>query len=116
MCTHFPAVPLSLVQPGISLVQPGISPPDAHVHHFVAVLLSQGYSQHHDWNENKYFMSSQETAFDLQLLVRFDVQLLIGQTSYKQTAEIYNIIHGYDDTKKSCTHVHDSGSSSDEDK
>ena len=80
----------------------------------------QGHSQHHvdeDWKENKYFISSQETAFDLQLLLKFDVQLLIGQMSYKQTAEIYNMIHGYDDVRKSsCTHVQESGSSSEDDK
>ena len=81
---------------------------------------TQGHSQHHvdeDWKENKYFISSQETAFDLQLLVKLDVQLLIGQISYKQTAEIYNMIHGYDDVKKSSgVHVDGSGSSSEDDK
>lgn len=58
--------------------------------------------------KNKYFISSQETVFDLQLLVRYDVQLLIGQVSYKQTAEIYNAIHGYDDVKKQCFSTRDS--------
>ena len=46
-----------------------------------------------DWEENKYFISSQETAFELQLLSKFDVELLIGQMSYKQRTEMYNAIH-----------------------
>ena len=50
-----------------------------------------------------YFVSNQETAFELQLLTRFDFELLIGQVSYKQNAEIYNATHGYSSTKK---HAH----------
>ena len=46
-----------------------------------------------DWYDHKYFVSSQETAFELQLLTRFDFELLIGQISYKQKADIYNVIH-----------------------
>ena len=53
-----------------------------------------------DWKENKYFLSTQETGFELSMLQRFDVELLIGQISYKQKASIYNITNGYDDTKK----------------
>ena len=53
-----------------------------------------------DWDDHKYFVSSQETAFELQLLTRFDFELLIGQISYKQKAEIYNAVHGYSSTKK----------------
>ena len=34
------------------------------------------------------------------MLQKFDVELLIGQVSYKQKASIYNITNGYDDTKK----------------
>ena len=56
----------------------------------------------------KYFLSSQETAFDLQLLVIYDVQLLSGQVSYKQTAEIHNAVHGYDGVKKQCSSTGDS--------
>jgi hypothetical protein len=56
-----------------------------------------------DWEENKYFVSSQETAFELQLVSKFDVELLIGQVSYKQRAEMYNAIHNYEDVKKRCS-------------
>ena len=41
-------------------------------------------------------MSSRETAFDMELLNQFDVNLLIGQISYRKTAEIYNYYHGYE--------------------
>ena len=37
-----------------------------------------------DWYDHKYFVSSHETAFELQLLTRFDFELLIGQIRYKQ--------------------------------
>jgi len=60
-----------------------------------------------DWEDHKYFVSTQETAFELQMLSRFDTELLIGQTSYKQQAEIYNIVHGYDSVKKKCTYCED---------
>lgn len=53
-----------------------------------------------DWQDNTYFISTQETGFELSMLQKFDVELLIGQVSYKQKATIYNITNGYDDTKK----------------
>jgi len=43
-----------------------------------------------------YFMCSRETAFSLEILKRFDMESLIGQISYKQSAEIYNSYHGYE--------------------
>ena len=54
-----------------------------------------------DWASLKYFISTQETGFELQMLKNYDVELLIGQISYKQKADIYNITNGYDVTKKS---------------
>jgi len=41
-------------------------------------------------------MCSRETAFSLEILKRFDMESLIGQISYKQSAEIYNSYHGYE--------------------
>ena len=58
-----------------------------------------------DWEDNRYFVSTKETAVELQVLSRFDAELLVGQTSYKQRAEIYNIIHGYNFVKKKCEGV-----------
>lgn len=45
-------------------------------------------------------MSTTQTAFELQLLKRFDYELLIGEMSYQQKSEIYNCINGYDNKKK----------------
>lgn len=65
-----------------------------------------------DWKDHTYFISSQETGFELSILRKFDVELLIGQLSYKQKALIYNITNGYDDTKKESVTQKESGSSS----
>lgn len=48
------------------------------------------------WNYLKYMISSQETAFELNFLRKFDAELLIGQVSYSQKADIYNYQNGYD--------------------
>lgn len=46
-----------------------------------------------DWQSLPYFMSSRETAFAIEMLQRLDSEILIGQISYKQRADIYNDIH-----------------------
>ena len=53
-----------------------------------------------NWSSLTYFISSQETAFEMKLLRQFDIDLLIGQISYKQKANIYNILNDYDTTRK----------------
>lgn len=61
-----------------------------------------GFSTHGDTNEVTYdqewhllpyFMSSRETAFSMDLLCRLDSEILLGQISYYQRADIYNDIH-----------------------
>ena len=52
-----------------------------------------------------FFLSSQETGFEMDMLKHFDVELLIGQLSYKQKADIYNVSNGYDTTKKKCSTI-----------
>jgi len=47
-----------------------------------------------NWKTLQYFISSQETGFELKMLEKFDVELLIGQLSYKQRADIYNVFCG----------------------
>jgi hypothetical protein len=54
-----------------------------------------------DWMSLTYFISSQETGFELLMIKNFDAELLIGQMSYKQKADIYNVTNGYDVTRKS---------------
>ena len=39
---------------------------------------------------NQLFVSSHETAFSLNLLKRFNSEILFGQMSFKQCAEVYN--------------------------
>jgi len=46
--------------------------------------------------EYPYFMSSRETDFTIKMLMHFDSECLIGQISYKQSAEIYNHHHKYE--------------------
>jgi len=41
-----------------------------------------------DWEKLDYFVSSSETAFELCMLRKFDAELLLGQMSYSQKAEI----------------------------
>lgn len=68
--------------------------------------LKSGMSSLHyssDWMTLPYFLSSQETGFEMKMLKNFDVELLIGQISYKQKAAIYNVANGYDTTRKICT-------------
>ena len=36
-----------------------------------------------DWKQHKYFLSTQETGFEVSFLQKFEVELLIGQVSYK---------------------------------
>lgn len=53
-----------------------------------------------NWKEHKYFLSTRETAFEMALLKQFDIEILIGQLSYLQRSEIYNLKHGHDRAKK----------------
>lgn len=46
-----------------------------------------------NWSTLRYFLSTRETAFSMDMLHRLDKEILIGQISYKQRAEIYNDIH-----------------------
>ena len=56
-----------------------------------------------DWESNNFFISSSETAFELQVLKKFDAELLLGQISYSQKSEIYNYSNGYPVQPKRCT-------------
>ena len=48
-----------------------------------------------DWHTLPYFVSSKETVFSMDMLKQLDAEILIGQLSYKQRADIYNHIHQY---------------------
>ena len=78
-------------------------------------LFVQHYGYHTNGGENivyddnfmslPYFISTRETGFETSLLQRFDIEILIGQLSYKQRSDIYNLQHGYDKAKKSMKSV-----------
>lgn len=55
------------------------------------------------WAEQKYFVSSSETAFEVDMLRKFDSEILIGQISYNQKAEIYNYFNVYPVQPKKCS-------------
>ena len=48
-----------------------------------------------NWETLPYFVSSRESAFSMGLLKRFNAEILIGQLSFKQCADLYNFIHNY---------------------
>lgn len=58
-----------------------------------------------DWSTQKYFISSNDTAFELTFLKRLDAELLLGQISYSQSAEIFNYNNGYPVQPKKCSTV-----------
>ena len=47
-----------------------------------------------------YFVSSQMTVFQTNLLCQLTAELLLGQISYQQSADIYNLMHGCESVKK----------------
>ena len=60
-------------------------------------------SYNEDFHSLEFFMSTRETAFEMALLRQLDAEVLIGQLSYKQRSEIYNVKHGYDKARKKHT-------------
>ena len=67
-----------------------------------SVQQHYGYRTHGDsgamiydseWSLLPYFLSSRETAICMEMLKRLDKEILIGQISYKQRADIYNAVH-----------------------
>ena len=53
--------------------------------------------------DREYFVSTSETAIELSMLKKFDSELLLGQISYSQKAEIYNYSNGYPVQPKKCS-------------
>ena len=47
-----------------------------------------------DWEKQEYFLSKGKMAFDMKLLHKFEVEVLIGKLSFKEKADIYNEVHG----------------------
>lgn len=45
-----------------------------------------------NWKTLPYFLSSKETAFSMKLMEHFDAEILIGQLSFTQCADLYNYL------------------------
>ena len=58
-----------------------------------------------DWFQLPYFMASTKTGFAMSFLRRYDTELLVSQTSYREKCEIYNLYHNYDQTRKTSSKV-----------
>lgn len=55
-----------------------------------------------NWAALPYFVSSNKTAFSMKFMERLDAEILLGQVSYKQKADIYNYYFKYERTAKQC--------------
>lgn len=79
--------------------------PGAHFHKFCpkrTCSLTQYYGYYttqgrvifnRDWATLPYFLSSRETGFSYEILKQLDANIMIGQISFKQQADIYNYMH-----------------------
>ena len=79
--------------------------PGAHFHKFCpkrTCSLTQYYGYYctqgnvvynKDWATLPYFISSRDTGFSLEILKQLDANIMIGQISFKQHADIYNYMH-----------------------
>lgn len=61
------------------------------------------YDSDFNWSSHQYFVSTSETAFEMKLLTKYDAEMLLGQISYSQKADIYNCHHGYPVQPKACS-------------
>ena len=50
--------------------------------------------------ELSYFLSTNMTAFAMGMLSTLSAEILLGQMSYRQKADMYNYVHGYDAVSK----------------
>ena len=46
-----------------------------------------------NWHTLQYFVQSRETAFSVKLTERFNANILLGQQSFKQCADVYNYLN-----------------------
>lgn len=48
-----------------------------------------------DWYDNEYFLSTSRTAFSIDLLRKLEIEIVISKMSFKEKAEIYNAVNGF---------------------
>ena len=51
-----------------------------------------------DWWHNEFLVTSARTVFSIDLLKKFEIEVLIAKMSFKEKAEIYNASNGYHTT------------------
>lgn len=69
-----------------------------------------------NWSKLPYFLCTAMTAFEVTFLDRFEVELFLGQITYKQKCDMYNFMHKYEQKKKECSATSLSGNVNDDDK
>ena len=48
-----------------------------------------------DWYGNEYVLSTSRTAFSIDLLRKLEFEIVISKMSFKENAEIYNAVNGF---------------------
>ena len=48
-----------------------------------------------EWASLPFFVSSRESVFSMTLLEQFNAEIIVGQLSFKQCADVYNFLHEY---------------------
>ena len=86
--------------------------------HYIKLCSNHSFTQHYGyytygnqsqtyydcaWRAREYFLSTNETAFEMALLAKYDAELLLGQISYSHKADIYNYNNGYPVQPKACS-------------
>lgn len=86
--------------------------PGSHYHKYCSCGFTQYYGYYTtggstevhynpNWESLPFFVSSRETAFSINLLKRFNAEILLGQLSFKQCADVYNYLHTNQDSQHS---------------
>ena len=66
------------------------------IEHYGYYTIGENKFYDEDWQENDDLLSSGKTAFDMKLLRKFEVEIVLGKLSFKEKADIYNEVYGYD--------------------
>ena len=67
-----------------------------------------------DWDRHEYFACSRKTVFRMGLLSNMEIEILLGKLSFKEKADIYNAVFGYDEGGGDSDEGNESGEESNE--
>lgn len=65
------------------------------VQHYGYYTLGEKKYYDEDWEEHEYLLCSGKTAFEIRMLKKFEIEILLGKLSFKEKADIYNDVHEY---------------------